>query len=251
MATNSIQHDRQRFSVLVVAQKALTSSQLRQSLKSLGFTQISVVTSHVQAIDRLKTRNFSHHLFDAKVTDMPPVEFVKQVMEMDPNSIMIAVSEEPRIDDVFGLLKAGARAFLVPPLTVDMIEQVIIQATDGPQLSEAVLHAPDRNAAFVAVILNNLYRLSVAMRQSREFKSAEREMKIYNYSLRESVEMAQLFCDGDEENLRGKIIEGCINRAKDASTRLGRLRKKLRKDRVPGETDEEEEKNVNSQRPGE
>ena len=239
MGTNSIQHDRQRFSVLVVAQKAITSSQLRQSLKALGFTQISVVPSHVQALDRLKTRNFSHHLFDAKMTDMPPAEFVKQVMEMDTNSIMIAVSEEPRIDDVFGLLRAGARAFLVPPLTVDMIEQVIIQATDGPQLSEAVLHAPDRNAAFVAVILNNLYRLSVAMRQSREFKSAEREMKIYNYSFRESVEMAQLFCDGDEENLREKIVEGCINRAKDASTRLGRLRKKLRKDRVEGEEEEE------------
>ncbi len=232
MSSNNIQRDRQKFSVLVVSAKSGTSSQLRQSLKSLGFTQISVVPSHVQAIERIKTRNFTHYMFEAKSTDMPSVEFVKAVIEMDANSVMIAVSEEPRIDDVFGLLRAGARAFLVPPLTVDMIEQMMVQATEGPQLSEAVLNAPDRNAAFVAVILNNLYRLSVAMRQAREFQSATRDVKIYNYSLRESVEMAQLFCDGGDDDLREKIIEGCVNRAKDASTRLGRLRKKLRKERV-------------------
>lgn len=240
MASNSIQHDRQKFQVLVVASKAITSSQLRQSLKSLGFTQVSVVASHVAAIERVKGRNFSHYLFEARDTDMPAIEFVRQVLEMESSAIMIAVSEEPRIDDVFGLLRAGARAFLVPPLTVDMIEQMIVMATDGPQLSEAVLHAPDRNAAFVAVILNNLYRLSVSMRQAREFKSAERDVKIYNFSLRESVEMAQLFCEGGDEDLRAKIIEGCVNRAKDASTRLGRLRKKLRKDRVEGDEDEPE-----------
>lgn len=232
MASNSIQHDRQKFQVLVVASKAITSSQLRQSLKSLGFTQVSVVASHVAALERVKGRNFTHYLFEAKDTDMPSIEFVKQLLEMEKEAIMIAVSEEPRIDDVFGLLRAGARAFLVPPLTVDMIEQMIVLATEGPQLSEAVLHAPDRNAAFVAVILNNLYRLSVSMRQSREFKSAERDVKIYTYALRESVEMAQLFCEGGDNDLREKIIEGCINRAKDASTRLGRLRKKLKKERA-------------------
>jgi len=240
MASTSIQHERGKISVLVVAQKAITSSQLRQSLKSLGFTQISVVQSHVQALERIKTRTFSHYVFEARTTDMPAVDFVTRVIESEANAVMIAVSEEPRIDDVFGLLKAGARAFLVPPLTVDMIEQMLVMATEGPQLSEAVLHAPDRNAAFVAVILNNLYRLSVALRQSREFKSAERDVKLYNYSLRESVEMAQLFCEGGEDDLRDKIIEGCINRAKDASTRLGRLRKKLRKERTDDDPPDEE-----------
>ncbi len=241
MAGNSILHERQKFQVLVVASKAITSSQLRQSLKTLGFSQVSVVPSHIAALERIKTRNFTHYLFEAKATDMPSIEFVQQVIEMDKSATMIAVSEEPRIDDVFGLLRAGARAFLVPPLTVDMIEQVIIQATEGPQLSEAVLHAPDRNAAFVAVILNNLYRLSVSLRQAREFKSAEREAKIYNYTLRESVEMAQLFCDGSDEDLRDKVVEGCINRAKDASTRLGRLRKRLKKERKDDDPEEEEQ----------
>ena len=233
--------DRAKFHILVMAQKASVSSQLRQSLKALGFANVSVVGSHVAAVERVKSRNFTHFLFDAKTSDMPAVEFVEKIMELEKDAIMIAVSEEPRIDDVFGLMRAGARAFLVPPLTVDMIEQMFVMATDGPQLSEAVLNAPDRNAAFVAVILNNLYRLSVSMRQAREFKSAERDVKIYNYSLRESVEMAQLFCDGEERILREKIIEGCINRAKDASTRLGRLRKKLKKDRSEDGTEIEVE----------
>jgi DNA-binding NarL/FixJ family response regulator len=231
-SANSIQHDRQRFSVLVVVAKSITSGQLRQSLKTLGFTQVSVVPTHIAALERVKGRNFTHIMFDAKATDMPAIEFVSKMMEIEKEAIMIAVSEEPKIDDVFGLLRAGARAFLVPPLTLDMIEQMIVQASEGPQLSEAVLNAPDRNAAFVAVILNNLYRLSVSMRQSREFKSAERDVKVYNYSLRESVEMAQIFCEGGDDDLREKIMEGCVNRAKDASTRLGRLRKKLKKERA-------------------
>ncbi len=237
MAGSNIQHDRAKFPVLVIAQKSLVNNQLRQSLKSLGFTQISSATSHVQGLERVRTRNFTHYLFDAKDTDMQAIEFVRQIMELDKEAIMIAVSEEPKIDDVFSLLKTGARSFLVPPLSVDSIEQILVQASDGTRLSDAVLNAPDRNAAFVAVILNNLYRLSVAMRQSREFATAQRDVRIYSYSLRESMEMAQLFCEGPEENLREKIIEGCINRARDASTRLGRLRKKLRKTRV----DEEDE----------
>lgn len=237
-SNSSISRDRAKFPVLVVSAKSLVNAQLRQTLKTLGFSQVSSVASHVQGLERVRTRNFTHFLFDAKDSDMPSIEFVKQVMELEKEAIMIAVSEEPKIDDVFSLLRAGARSFLVPPLSADTIENILVLATDGARLSDAVLNAPDRNAAFVAVILNNLYRLSVAMRQAREFQSAQRDVKIYGYSLRESVEMAQIFCEGPETALREKIIEGCMNRAKDASTRLGRLRKKLKKERVDEDSPE-------------
>lgn len=234
-----MKHDRGGFSVLVVCAKGGTSSQLRQALKALGFSQISATATHVQALERSKIRPFTHIVFEAKSTDMSAHDFVTALFEQDPEQIMIAISDQPRIDDVFGLLRAGARGFLVPPFTTIMLEEVLTQATEGPALSEAVLNAPDRNAAFTAVILNNLYRLSVAMRQAREFESAARDVKNFNYQLRESVELAQLFCEGGDIDLRDKIVEGCINRAKDAATRLGRLRKRLKKGRV--DEDEEEE----------
>lgn len=235
-ATNkSIQHDRGKFQVMVVSSKGSTSSQLRQALKSLGFTQITAAPSHLQGLERTRARNFTHILFEASPTDMPTLEFVTKVLELESNCIMVAISEQPKIDDVFSLLRAGARSFLVPPFTLDSIEDILKQATEGPALSDAVLNAPDRNAAFVAVILNNLYRLSVSMRQAREFASAQRDVRSYDSALRESMEMAQIFCEGTEDDLREKLVEGCINRAKDASTRLGRLRKKLKRERGEGE----------------
>jgi DNA-binding NarL/FixJ family response regulator len=224
--------DRSQANILIVCAHGTTSGQLRQALKSVGYNNITSASSHLQGINKTRLRNLSHVLFDAKSTDMPTFDFVTQMMEMDENCALIAISEQPRIDDVFGLLRLGARGFIIPPFTIDIIETIIHQSTEGPSLSDAVLNSPDRNAAFTAVILNNLYRLTVAMRQAREFPSAEREAKIYNYSLRESVELAQLFCEGSDEDLRDKIFEGCLNRAKDAATRIGRLRKKLKKDRV-------------------
>jgi DNA-binding NarL/FixJ family response regulator len=232
--------DRSKSQVLVVINKGNVSTQVRQSLKSLGFTQVSVVNTHVAAIERAQERNFSHYIVDAKDTDMTAIDFIQKIMTMEREPVILAVSEEPRIDDVFSLLKVGARGFLVPPLNVEVIEQVLVQASKGPVLSEAVLNAPDRNAAFVAVVLNNLYRLAVSMRQSREFVTAERDVKFYNYALRESMEMAQLFCEGSDEDLREKIVDACINRAKDAASRLGRLRKKLSKTRTVGEGGEPE-----------
>lgn len=227
----SIAHDRGQFSVLVVVNNSNTSRQIRQAMKSLGFSQISSVATHIAAFDRGQGRHFTHVIFDAKGTDMPGMAFVDRFIKYEPEVVMIAVSDQPRIDDVFGLLRCGARGFIVPPFTVEVLESVLLQATEGPALSDAVLNAPDRNGAFTAVILNNLYRLSVSMRQAREFASAVRDAEVYNYQLRESMEMAQLFCEGDESDLREKIVEGCINRAKDASTRLGRLRKRLKRDR--------------------
>lgn len=224
--------DRTSAQIMVVSPQGSTSGQIRQALKSIGYANVTSAPSHVQALNKSRVRNFTHVLFEAKATDMPTFEFVSQMMELDENCAMIALSEQPRIDDVFGLLRQGAKGFIVPPFTVETLENVLHQSTEGPPLNEAVLSSPDRNAAFTSVVLNNLYRLTVAMRQAKEFPTAQREVKIYSYSLRESVELAQLFCEGGDKELREKFIEGCLNRAQDAATRLGRLRKKLKKERV-------------------
>ncbi len=223
--------NRSNASLLVVCNNGTTSNQIRQALKTLGFTKITAAATHVTGLDRIKGRNFPLVIFDGKETDMPTVDFVKQVLTMDENTTMIALSGEPRVDDVFGLLRNGARGFLALPFTVDSLEEVLGRAQDGPPLSDAVLNSPDRNAALVGVILNNLYRLSVLMRQAREFATAKRELERQSYSFAESVELAKLFCEGGDDNLLEKIVEGCINRANTAATRLGRTRKKLKKER--------------------
>lgn len=224
-------HARQSIPVLVVISNGTTSNQVRQALKTIGFSTISAAPTHINALDRIRGRDFPLILFEATATDMPPLDFVIQTIALDANSIMIPLSAEPRVDDVFGLLRNGARGFLALPFTVDTMEQVIMRATEGPPLSEAVLNAPDRNAALTGVILNNLYRLSVLQRQAREFPTAAKELERQHIGLIESVDLARLFCEGGDDALLEKIVEGCINRANTAATRLGRTRQKLKKKR--------------------
>ncbi|MCB0345669.1 MAG: hypothetical protein KDD66_11165 [Bdellovibrionales bacterium] len=226
---------RGNYSVLVVCQNGSRSNQIRQALKTLGFAQISAAPTHVTALERFKVRKFSHVIFESSATDMPPLDFVMQLMEMDENCCLIAVSEQPRVDDVFGLLRAGSRHYLVVPFTVNSLEEVLTEAIEGAPLSEAVLNAPDRNSALVGVILNNLYRQTVLMRQAREFETAARELTAQTAKMIQSVDMAKLFCEGTEEDLLNEIIEACIARANIAASRLGRTRKRLQNKRVVDE----------------
>ena len=211
--SKNLQTGRAGMSIVVVTQNGTTSNQVRQALKTLGFSQISAAASHVQGLDRIKSRNFSMVFFDAEDSDMPALEFVQAVAELEDGSTMIALSAQPRVDDVFSLLRSGARGFLVIPFTVDAMEDIITRAKEGPPLSDAVLNAPDRNAALVGVILNNLYRVSVLMRQAREFSSAARELERQSYGLAESVDLARLFCEGGDEQLVEKIVDACLARA--------------------------------------
>lgn len=227
----SMTYSRHVYSVLVVHGNSTTNNQLRQTLKLLGFAQISGAPSHVVGLERERERRFTHVFFDAKSSDMPTLEFVQKSFELDEATVLIAVSLEPRVDDVFGLLSAGATGFLVVPFTTDAVEEVLTQASDGPPLSEAVLHAPDRNTALSGVVLNSLYRVSVLIRQAREFPTAARELERAKHSMKQAVEMARLFCEGGEDQLIEQLVEGCIARSNTASTRLGRTRKRLRQRR--------------------
>ncbi|MCC6220665.1 MAG: hypothetical protein IT291_05410 [Deltaproteobacteria bacterium] len=228
------------FKVLIQSTNRHRSEQLRQSLKSLGFKEISCCNSHVEAMDRFKFRKFTHVLFDANSHECSVKEFVVTLRDLDAASTLIAVSSEPRIDDVFGLLVAGARHFLGIPFTVEVLDEVLQEASEGPPLNEAVLTAPDRNSALVTVILNNLCKLTVIMRQSREFQSAARDLVAQQKKYYQSVDLAKTFCQGSDDDLLQEIMAQCIKRAQTAASRLGRMRKRLGKQRLGGSDVEEE-----------
>lgn len=240
-------HARSSVTVLVVSKNGNVSNQIRGALKNLGFAKLSAVPSHVQALDRIRSRSFNLIIFECAGSDMPALDFVKQCSDLDPSQLLIALSSSPRIDDVFGLLRAGARGFVVPPFTIGALEDVMKRADEGPPFSEAVLHASDRNAALSSVILNNLYRVATLLRQCREFDSARRELERHRSAFSEAVDMARMFCErGDEEMLRAKIMEDCIARANTAASRLGRARQRLQKERTQAKKSGESEADTES-----
>lgn len=220
--------DRGRLPVLVVFASTTAVAQMKTVLNSLGFIKQTVAQTHVKALERIRQRNFHLVVFDAKGTDMPAMEFAKAAIGLDSNMLILPVSKEPGVDDVFGMLKIGAKGFIVDPFTADSVERELERAHHGPPLSMAVLEAKDRNAALVSMILHALYRLCHLMQLARRYQKAERDRDEQRQAFIDSVELANLFCDGGPEVLREAIVEACIKRANVAATRLGRTRRKLR-----------------------
>ena len=216
-------------SVLLVCRDAAMLNRLKQSLNSLGYPNVSTTNNHGQGLERIRARRFSLVFFDAVESNMTAAEFVNSVTNIEEHAKLIALSARPSIDQVFDLLRGGARWFLVLPFTVDALDDVIVKALRGPPFSEGVFQATDRNAALVSIILNTLEDLSATMRHLRSFPEAPLDAASYQKSFTEAVGLAKTFAEGGNDLLRDKICDACLARAMNASTRLGRVRKRLQK----------------------
>ncbi|RMG43441.1 MAG: response regulator, partial [Candidatus Dadabacteria bacterium] len=95
--------ERMNASILIIDSDHATRNALRQCLVQLDFVQISDAPNHLQGLDKLEQRHFTHCIFDARTTNMPARDFVIKALEMDHELICVAASYEPTIDDVFTL----------------------------------------------------------------------------------------------------------------------------------------------------
>lgn len=215
--------------MLVVCRDPEIGLKTRQALNYIGYGTVSTVNNHGQGIERMKTRNFELIVFDAQPSNVTPLDFVRQCKVLVSDATLLALSYNPSVEDVFALLREGARGFVVVPFTVDALEAAIERAIIGPPLSEVILEAADRNAALAGLVLNMLYRLTSRMRHCRQFPFALNLVERDKEQLNEAMQLALTFCEGGPMGLRDKILEGCQQRAHQPSTRLGRTRQRLKK----------------------
>jgi DNA-binding NtrC family response regulator len=220
--------ERAKANVLIIEADAGERNNMKSALKMLGYGGLSDVSSHAAAFDKLEQRSFSHVLFDAKETNMPPKEFLKRLLEMEVSVVAIPCSSNPQIDDVFNMLIMGARGFLVKPFTTDTVENAIVMATKGEPISDLVLQAKDRNEALVAIMMSGLDKAATILRQSTQFDTAKREIPKVMSNFRNAAELAKTFAKGGDEGLLEAMERFCIERSKGPATRLGRLRKRLK-----------------------
>ena len=230
--------ERARVDVLVVESDSMDRANMRSALKSLGYSSFSDAPNHATAIERIQQRKFSHVIFEAKKTNMPVKEFLHKVLELDQTSVCIPSSYQPNVDEVFDLLIMGARGYLCKPFTSETVEQALIMATKGEPMSDAVLHAKDRNEALIAILMGSLDKTATIMRQAQQFDTAKREIPKALSSLRRSSDLAKMFAKGGDEGLFEAMEKFCIERSKGPATRLGRLRKRLKTGRVEDEVEE-------------
>lgn len=224
--------ERAKASVLVVETDPNERQNLRNALKTLGFGQFTDAPNHATALEKLRDRNCTHVIFDAKKSNMTAKEFLQKLFEMSPKVIAIPSSFEPNVDDVFDLLILGAKGYLVKPLTVDSLECAVSNATKGEPMSQAVLQARDRNEALVAIMMTSLDKVATILRQAEKFETAKREIPRALRGFKTSAELAKTFAKGGNEGLIEAMEKFCIERSKGPATRLGRLRQRLKTGRA-------------------
>jgi DNA-binding NarL/FixJ family response regulator len=220
--------EKQAASILVVESDPNHRAAMRTALKDLGFGGFSDVSSHAIGLERVQDRKFTHVVFDAKATNMPPEEFLAKVLEMEADAICIPASFEPNVDNVFDMLIMGARGFLVKPFTIETVDASINAASKGEPIADTIAHAKDRNEALVAVVMSSLDKAATLLRQSRQFETARVEIPRAMNHLRRCAELAQTFAKNGDEGLIDAIEKFCLERSKGPASRLGRLRKRLK-----------------------
>jgi len=197
--------NRQVLNVLITHRNQNTVEQLRQTIKALGFGMVTYATSHYSAIHKLMERELDYILYDAADTDIPVLSFISQVRNIDEIVVLVALSSSPRVDDVFSQLRSGANHYLVLPFSGNSVEQVMMRALTGPPLSDAVLHADDRDSALAGLVVDNLDRLSVVKRQARDLEISQKTLERWNRKFKESVQLAKTFCEHGHDALLARL----------------------------------------------
>lgn len=245
--------ERSAIAILVVDPEINIRQTMRQSLIGLGYGTVSDAGDYAQALQKIEDRNFTHLIFDARTSKLPPKEFLKRAFDLDHKMLAIATSYEPTVDDVFDLLIAGARGYIVKPFTTQSLDDTITVTTKGEPISDAVLNSKNRNEALAALAMASLDKLATIMRQSKYFETAKREIPGRLIAFKRSIDLAHTFSQGGPLEFRDTLVELCIERSQEAATKAGRMRRKRAKsngavrlptDQVFNDTLEEEQANL-------
>ena len=103
--------ERNKASVLVIEPDTNVRNRFREVLNGIDFTNQYLANDHVSGLKILESRNFTHIIFPAADTNMPASDFLRTVMDFDPNTVALPTSNDPNVDDVFELLQLGARGY--------------------------------------------------------------------------------------------------------------------------------------------
>ena len=229
-------------SILVVDRDPIYLENMRTTLITLGYGSINAVSDHDAALKVIEQRNFSHVFFTAVETNMPPAEFLRKALQLDPKMITIPSSAQPDVDDVFELLRIGARGFLVKPFSGESVEATIVEATKGEGFSRAILDARDRNEAFSALLAANLDKLADAMRISKNLSLSTSRLTSHMADFASAAKLARNFAKNGEEGLRSRMVDFFVSLSSGPATRLGRLRRKLAEKRISGQDTKTDQK---------
>jgi len=219
--------EKSRCNVLVIDSDPNERNQLRGMLQSLGYGAVSEASDHMGALRRLRERTFTHIIFTAEKTSMNSHEFVKRVLHLEPQTILIASIVATLGEQVFELLQDGAKGFLAMPCTPETLDESIASASKGEPIADSILHAPDRNRALASMVSSSLDKAALAQREVILNRKSQKDISGIMEKFKRSVKVAWTLAKGGPTEM-GKGLESfLLERSNSPSTKLGRIRKRL------------------------
>ena len=215
---------------LLVDQDRYNRQSLKQCLLGLGYGSIAEVGEPTTALEKIEEHPYTHIVFEPLNSPIRVDNFIRIVSDLQPDTIILTLLSEPSVDDVFQMLAAGAKGFLVKPYSVSSIDEAIITASVVENIPDVILQADNHTEALTSLILVALDKLATIKRQARKFATAEHEIPKRRLALSRAIQLANQFLDCDTETFHNIIIELCSERAipvdEETSKALLRLREK-------------------------
>lgn len=215
--------------VLLVEPETDVQETLRDALRAIGYTNVQVAANHMDAFKCVGETHVTHLIFSSAECEMSACEFLARIIQLNSAVIAIATSYQPARDEVFELLRIGARGFLQKPFSNDALEQSLLSATKGQPLSRAMLDARDRNEALVALVAASLDKVADNERLARDlghglYQSALDRARL---DLHSALRLAETFAEGGSDAFFKRFVDFLSALGAGPATRLGRLRKRL------------------------
>jgi DNA-binding NtrC family response regulator len=223
--------ERQAVKVLVVEPESQLRQVIRNAVNSLGYGSVYCVSEHTLALEKAEQSEFTHVIYDAQSESIDVLGFLDRLFQIHYDLIAVAICENPEVDEVFRHLQSGARGFITKPITTEMVDEAILQATLGQPLSSTILSSNDRNEAFSALLAATLNKAARAKQQAQRSPNARRDAEHYLRDLHDASDLVQTFREGGEAKFLATMINFFVTLADGPMTRLGNLRKRLSNER--------------------
>ncbi|MCI5066689.1 response regulator [bacterium] len=228
--------ERQAISVLVVEPEAHLRQVIRNALQSLGYGATSCVSEYSVALDRIESGEYTHLLYEVRGRKEEDVfYFLERAFELNGDLVAIALSENPQVDEIFEHLRRGTRGFLSKPLTSDMVEESMLQATLSSPFSQVILQSNNRDEAFCALLAASVNKAALAKQQELQRKIGAEDALQFLQELEDAVELVHTFRTLGESDFLGLLVDFFIRLSEQPETRLGSLRKRLSESRRGGD----------------
>ena len=123
--------DREHLKIMICDDSILARKKLRETLKTIGCTEVIEVSDGQAAIDTYKAMRPDISFLDIVMPIKDGITAVKEICEFDKKAYVVIVSSVGTQIHLKEAIKSGAQDFMQKPATIDQIEHIILHVIGG------------------------------------------------------------------------------------------------------------------------